>query len=201
MTPTTEHETTSHGAGRAFPMTGIPAQRRHEEAEAPGGLWSGALVEQAKGMLVHRYGIAPQDAGRLLDLWAQEANVEARTVAATLIEDIAQSASHPARDPALVEWLTERLQGDCPELDLVTGVRGAPVTVEVDLSFSTVEAVVEAAREASRRGVPLELTTSAADAAGGPEHSRAHLMQQLDLAIELARAVEPGLVVRLPVAG
>ena len=72
-----------------------------------------------------------------------------------------------------------------------------PMVVVVDHSHSSLEAVVTAARRAARFRVPLEIQLAdRADRAPGV--GRAQLIQRLDLAVEIARAEEPGLVVRLP---
>lgn len=72
-----------------------------------------------------------------------------------------------------------------------------PVVVEVDGSQSSLDAVAAAARRAARLGVPLEIRIDN-HAELVHDLGRAQLIQRLDLAVEVARAAEPDLVVRLP---
>jgi hypothetical protein len=87
----------------------------------------------------------------------------------------------------------EQLRKTCPEIHLEV-TRGEPVVAVVDHSLTSLDGVLDAARQAARLGVPLELRF--AEELAGP--ARAHLYQRLDLAVELARAVEPGVPVQLP---
>lgn len=73
------------------------------------------------------------------------------------------------------------------------------VRVAVDNSDDTMDAVVEAAERAVHLGVPLQITVDQLPAAAHADPRRTHLLQRLDLAVELARSAAPGLEVRLPV--
>jgi hypothetical protein len=72
------------------------------------------------------------------------------------------------------------------------------VKVTIDETESSLNAVVEAARQAHRRRVPLELVVEMHPSEPPAAGERARLVQQMDLAVELARAVVPGLDVRVP---
>jgi hypothetical protein len=183
------------------PSASFPAQRSSDRAEPDSAssvdavpTTGATLIEQAKGVLVHCYAIDADRASDVLDLWAAQAVVDHVTLAYALVHDVCQA--EPARrpsDPALVRWLEEQLRADCPDVERTVRRATHPVSVVVDQSYSSLEDVVAAAREAGRAGVPLEITFAATEA-GLP---RAHLMQRIDLAVDLARAVAPGLVVRL----
>jgi len=76
--------------------------------------------------------------------------------------------------------------------------QGLVVAVAVDEPEVSMDAVVWAADEAVRRGVPLELV-HAMDVrhAPDPAQARAHAMQLLDAAVTRARTAVPGVDVRV----
>jgi hypothetical protein len=156
-----------------------------------------ALLEQAKGVLIFRYAIDADAAYSLLELWAAETGTTSRAVAHAVVHEICQGNSTGADDPQLVRWLEDRLRHEFPGAECDGGGEPSPVTVAVDSSDSSLEQVVDAAREAARRGVALEVTTERVHR-DEPHDERAHLMQRLDLAVGLARAVAPHVDVRLP---
>jgi hypothetical protein len=156
-----------------------------------------ALVEQAKGVLIFRYAVSADAAFSLLELWAAETNVAIDAVARAVVHDICQGDRTGPSDPHLVRWLEDRLRHEYPGLGYASAGGQAPVCVAVNHPDSSLDVVVDAAREANRRGVPLEVTIDRVS----PDDSdieRAQLMQRIDLAVELARAVAPGIDVRLP---
>ena len=154
-----------------------------------------ALVEQAKGALIFRYSIGACAAFDLIERWACEARVGIEKVAHTLVHEICQGDLSSPSDLRLVRWLEERLRRELPDDADDIATDPAPVSVAVDRTDSSLDSVVEAARDASRRGVALEVTVAAGSLEGV---QGAQLMQRIDLAVELARAVAPGLEVRLP---
>jgi hypothetical protein len=156
-----------------------------------------ALLEQAKGVLIFRYSISADAAHSVLELWAAEAAVPTCVVARAVVHDICQGDSTGTADPRLVRWLEDRLRHELPGAECDGSTEPSPVTVAVDSSDSSLDTVVDAAREADRRGVPLEVTTERVHPDEAHDE-RAHLMQRLDLAVELARAVAPHIDVRLP---
>jgi hypothetical protein len=178
---------------RALPDTPtIPAQARPTVAHEQRPMTSGALLEQAKGVLAFRFGVDADTALAVMEVWAAEREVELARIAYVLVHDICQGVAGSS-DRELVRWLEEQLRKECPEVHLQV-TPGEPVVAVVDHSLSSLDGVLDAARRAARLGVPLELQF--AEELAGP--ARAHLYQRLDLAVELARAVEPGLPVRLP---
>jgi hypothetical protein len=176
--------------------TQVPLQRGtpHEVRQST----SNALVEQAKGVLIFRYAVDADTAQAVLELWAAESHTDVLTVAIALVRDICQGAEPARSDAGLVRSLEDRLRKDCPEVHLAMSGGTSPVVVAVDCAYSSLDEVVAAAGVAARRQVPLEIRVAEPDPAEGPPPSRSHLIQRIDLAVELARAVEPGLEVRLP---
>jgi hypothetical protein len=154
-----------------------------------------ALVEQAKGVLIFRYSIGARTAFRLIQRWAEEAGVCIETVARSLVHVICQGDHTEASDPRFVRWLEDRLRSGFPGEPRAVPKAQPPVKVAVDQNDCSLDAVVEAAREASRRRVPLEITADPLSLRG---IMRPQIVQRMNLAVELARAVAPGLEVRLP---
>lgn len=158
-----------------------------------------ALLEQAKGVLIFRYSIGACAAFSLIEQWAEQAGVTINRVAHALVYDICQGARAEPSDPRFVRWLEDQLRCQFPgepyavprELPPVP----PPVTVAVDQTDSSLDGVVEAAREASRRCVPLEITADPQSLRG---ILRPQIVQRMNLAVELARAVAPSVEVRLP---
>lgn len=170
----------------------VPGQRRAGVDVRPES--ASALIEQAKGVLIFRYSIDATVALSVLEVWAQEAGVDLTGLAYALVHDICQGGDGPSRsDPQLVRWLEDCLRRDRPHVELKVASNVVPVMVGVDRSYSAMDELVAGARQAARLGVPLEIVY---DEERTPL-SRAQLMQRVDLAVELARAVEPGVMVRL----
>jgi hypothetical protein len=177
----------------AFPLSDGADPHRSDGSERRR---AASLVEQAKGVLIFRYATDAVTAQRVVERWAAEAGVSIETVAHALVHDISQGSRSQHGDRHFIRWLEDRLRHELPER--LDEVASEAVTVAVDHSDSSLDAVLEAARTAARRGVPLEVTLDGASPydAAGPQ--RTHLLQRIDLAVELARAVAPGLEVRLP---
>jgi ANTAR domain len=154
-----------------------------------------ALLEQAKGVLIFRYSIGACTAFRLIERWAGEAGVGIDTVARAMVHDICQGDRSQPSDPRFVRSLEERLRQEFPVEPDGAPRTPPPVTVGVDHSDCSLDAVVEAAREAARRCVHLEVTVAPSSLHGV---RREQMMQRIRLAGELARAVAPGVEVRLP---
>jgi hypothetical protein len=154
-----------------------------------------ALIEQAKGVLIFRYAIGACTAYQLMEGWAVEAGVGIEQVAHTLVHEICQGEKAEPSNTRFVRWLEERLRQEFTSNARVPRPAPTPVTVAVDQSESSLDAVVEAARKAVRESLPLEITV-APGALDGLQ--RAQLLQRIALAVELAQAVAPGLDVRAP---
>jgi hypothetical protein len=182
--------------------TAIPnGAPRHSPGHDPRTTPSDALLEQAKGVLIFRYSIDADAAHALIQLWAAETGASPDDVCQVIVHEISQGDHAGAHTPQLVRWLENRLRHEFPEVEPPVEHEGetdpSPVRFAVDGSDSPLDAVVVAAREAARRGVPLDLTVT--DGPAEQTHAqKAHLMQRIDHALELAREVSPHLAVRLP---
>ena len=75
------------------------------------------VVEQAKGALMLRYGIASRESLAVLDRWALEAGASVPEVATALVHGICLGRVS-AETEVTVRWLEQRLRGD------VSDVRG-----------------------------------------------------------------------------
>ena len=69
-----------------------------------------AVVEQAKGVLIFRYGVDADAAYSLLELWAAEAGFPVEDVACAVVHEICQGRHDAATEARLVRWLEERLR-------------------------------------------------------------------------------------------
>lgn len=154
-----------------------------------------ALLEQAKGVLIFRYSIGACTAFSLIEQWAEQAGVTINRVAHALVYDICQGDRTEPSDPRFVRWLEDQLRCEFPGEPYAVPEELPPVRVAVDQTDSSLDGVVEAAREASRRCVPLEITADAQSLRG---ILRPQIVQRMNLAVELARAVAPSVEVRLP---
>lgn len=71
-----------------------------------------ALVEQAKGALMLRFGVGPHDAFALLLTWSRDMHTTLHTLTHTLVNGACQGSEGDQYDPALVSWLREQLSED-----------------------------------------------------------------------------------------
>lgn len=74
----------------------------------------GAVLEQAKGVLIFRYGIGADAALGLIELWAAERDATVDAVAQAVVRDICEGDRSQPSDPALVRWLEDRLRHELP---------------------------------------------------------------------------------------
>jgi hypothetical protein len=68
-----------------------------------------AVIEQAKGILILRYGIASPEAHATLTQWSHDAGVTLIDLAAALVRGVGQGQVTPA-ETGLVRWLERRLR-------------------------------------------------------------------------------------------
>lgn len=72
-----------------------------------------AVVEQAKGVLMLRYGIGSYEALAVLGRWAQESGFSIPDVARAITHGVCQGHSGSAPyETGLVRWLEQRLRDD-----------------------------------------------------------------------------------------
>lgn len=93
-----------------------PPVDRELEAEIDGlhrRLQSQAVIEQAKGLLIGYYGIAPDRAFEVLRRWSQCANVKVRVLAADLVAAAGQP--HDRRYGALAAALASEIDRRGPD--------------------------------------------------------------------------------------
>jgi hypothetical protein len=93
-----------------WPNTEVDATAilRMENEQLREALDSRAVIEQAKGALVLRYGIPPERAFGVLRRWSQDRNIKLRTIAEALIA-VSRGEGTTAFDSDLVGWLRETL--------------------------------------------------------------------------------------------
>ena len=98
--------------GAAAPDQCVPGSRATDARTA--------LIEQAKGALMLRYGIDSHQAFAVLVRWAQATHTPVRTVAHTLLHGICEgNPQTEVRQRALTRWLEAQLRADV--LDVLTG--------------------------------------------------------------------------------
>ncbi len=90
------------------------ARLRHEVEHLHRAMASRAVIEQAKGILMLRYGCDADAAFSGLASWSQARNVKLRVVADALVLAISTGKPGPDTDPDLVRWLEQRLRGGLP---------------------------------------------------------------------------------------
>ena len=86
-----------------------------------------AVVEQAKGVLMLRYGIGSYEALAVLDRWSRESGFSLREVSRGLTHGVCQGYNgHTAYEQGLVRWLEQRLREDptAPDSSKVVSLRG-----------------------------------------------------------------------------
>lgn len=87
---------------------------RIEVAQLREAMASRAVIEQAKGILMLRYGCDADAAFCGLARWSQNSNVKLRVVADALVTAIVAGTPRPDIEPGLVRWLEERLREGLP---------------------------------------------------------------------------------------
>jgi hypothetical protein len=93
-----------------WPNTEVDATEilRMENEQLREAIDSRAVIEQAKGALVLRFGIPPERAFGVLRRWSQDRNIKLRTIADALIA-VSRGEGTAAFDSDLVGWLRETL--------------------------------------------------------------------------------------------
>lgn len=98
------------GSLHGLPNTEVDAtdMLRMENEQLREALDSRAVIEQAKGALVLRFGIPPERAFAVLRRWSQDRNIKLRTIAEALIA-VSRGEGTAAFEADLVSWLRETL--------------------------------------------------------------------------------------------
>lgn len=102
-----------------------------------------ALVEQAKGALMLRYGVGSRESLAVLQRWALEAGVPVRDIADALVTGICLGRVTSETD-GTVRWLEQRLRGD------IEGLRDVGEEVAPLPSAGVVAAPVPAPRSGAK---------------------------------------------------
>lgn len=73
-----------------------------------------AVIEQAAGVLIFRFGIDATTARELMRLWGAEVGASVDALAHAMIHDICQGDRSRPSDPHVVRWLEDRLRHELP---------------------------------------------------------------------------------------
>lgn len=84
---------------------------RHEVTGLRAALLSRATIDQARGILIGRYRISPEQAFNVLVRWSQHRNIKLRVIAEALVGMHHSGPDAPAVDAELRQWLDEHLSG------------------------------------------------------------------------------------------
>jgi hypothetical protein len=90
------------------------AALRHEVEHLRRALSSRADIDQAKGVLMLRYGLTSARAFDVLVRWSQDANVKLRVVAVALLQAIGAESRPVSVPESLVAWVAAQLRGEAP---------------------------------------------------------------------------------------
>jgi hypothetical protein len=101
---------TAHGTANGANGTASRAEReiavlRRENDRLRQTIESRAVIEQAKGALILRYGLDDGAAFAVLSRWSQNSNVKLHTIADTLINVVCRRAPDRPGDRELAAWL------------------------------------------------------------------------------------------------
>ncbi len=101
---------------------------RHEVEHLRRALSSRAQIDQAKGVLMLRYGISADRAFEVLVRWSQQANVKLRVLAGALLQ-VAQGADPLTPEDTGVDlrWLAAQLRADAVRPDPARRTQGRKV--------------------------------------------------------------------------
>jgi hypothetical protein len=72
---------------------------------------SRAVIEQAKGALILRYGLDDDSAFAVLKRWSQDSNIKLHTIADVLVNTVCRDDPQPRQDSELADWLGQQVLG------------------------------------------------------------------------------------------
>src|SRR3990170_5318728 len=84
-------------------------QRENEQLRE--AIDSRAVIEQAKGALILRYGVDDDSAFAVLRRWSQDSNIKLHTIADVLVNTVCRDDPQPPQDSELADWLTQQVLG------------------------------------------------------------------------------------------
>jgi hypothetical protein len=85
-------------------------------AVAYAGPNAATLMEQAKGVLIFRYGVDADTAAAQMNHWAGETGEPVEAIAHALVHDICQVSQVDAKAPWVVRWLERQLRHATPSI-------------------------------------------------------------------------------------
>lgn len=105
------HGRSREDAGRSNdrPAEDPVAHLQQENDQLREAIDSRAVIEQAKGALMWRFGLDPEAAFAVLRRWSQDSNAKLRLVADTLVNTVCRDDPRPPADPALADWLRQQV--------------------------------------------------------------------------------------------
>ena len=89
---------------------GQVGELRQENAQLREAIDNRAVIEQAKGALMLRYGLDDEAAFAVLRRWSQNSNTKLNSIADTLVNSVCRDDPQPPDDPTLAEWLQEQIR-------------------------------------------------------------------------------------------
>ena len=105
------HGWSSADGSRAEPVAnGEVAALERENDQLREAIDSRAVIEQAKGALMLRYGLDDDAAFAVLRRWSQDSNIKLHTVADTLVNTVCRDDPQPPHDSELAGWLEQQVR-------------------------------------------------------------------------------------------
>lgn len=90
---------------------------RRENAQLRRALDSRAVIDQATGALMLRYGLEAPTALAVLKRWSQSSNIAVNRIADTLVNVVCRHAPHQDADHGLADWLREQVNAPLTRSD------------------------------------------------------------------------------------
>jgi len=99
------------GSSGADAGNGTVAALELENDQLREAIDSRAVIEQAKGVLILRYGLDEDRAFAVLRRWSQDSNTKLHTIADVLVNTVCRDDPQPPTDPEVARWLEDRVRG------------------------------------------------------------------------------------------
>ncbi len=155
----------------APPRSGLPSRRadrmavRGEHALQQGDLspTQDTVIEQAKGVLMLRYGIGSYESLATLAQWSRDAHVSLPELSRALVKGICQGHAG-TRDRGLVRWLEHRLREEVPGRDSTAPRPSTAPTPTAEVRVPT-EEVRQPAAEVREPAEDVRATSAVPDVA------------------------------------
>lgn len=127
------------------------------------------VVEQAKGVLMLRYGIGSYESLATLAQWSHDAHLSLPEISRALVKGICQGHSGPS-ERGVVRWLEHRLREEVPGRDAPVSVRpSSPVRTEtVTITQEVAMPTEEVAAPIDEAAAPTEPARDRTEQVEGP---------------------------------